>query len=189
MKIADLKPDTRNANRGTARGRQAVADSLRELGAGRSILVDRNGNVIAGNKTAAAALKSGIDADAIVVQTDGSRLVIVQRTDLDLLTDPRAKQLALADNRSSQLGIEWDADVLGEFSKELDLKPFFSTEELKELGVPGYDNPGPQCDPPPPEGRYKEQYGVIVICKGEADQQNVYEVLTGQGLECRVVVT
>jgi len=37
-----LKLDPHNANRGTDRGRRAVADSLAECGAGRSILVDRD---------------------------------------------------------------------------------------------------------------------------------------------------
>ena len=49
--LDDLLPDTSNANRGTARGRELLEHSLREYGAGRSILADRNGVVIAGNKT------------------------------------------------------------------------------------------------------------------------------------------
>ena len=34
-----------------------------------------------------------------VVRTDGDYLVAVQRDDLDLATDPRARALAIADNR------------------------------------------------------------------------------------------
>lgn len=42
----------------------------------------------------------------------------------------------------------------------------------------------------PPDGdRYKEQYGVIVICANEAEQARVYEQLRGLGFSCRVVVT
>lgn len=55
-----LKLDPHNANRGTDRGRRAVADSLAECGAGRSILVDRDGTVIAGNKTLEAAQALGL---------------------------------------------------------------------------------------------------------------------------------
>ena len=41
-----------------------------------------------------------------------------------------------------------------------------------------------------PEGpRYKEQYGVIIICVDEAEQERVYNVLTAEGYSCRVVVT
>ena len=48
--LADLTPDPRNANLGTERGLAMLERSLRETGAGRSILVDRAGRVIAGNK-------------------------------------------------------------------------------------------------------------------------------------------
>ena len=50
-KISDLTPDPQNANKGTERGRGMIEDSLRRLGAGRSILVDKHNRVIAGNKT------------------------------------------------------------------------------------------------------------------------------------------
>ena len=52
--ISELKQDTKNANKGTKRGHDAISQSLKTLGAGRSILIDKHGNVIAGNKTAAA---------------------------------------------------------------------------------------------------------------------------------------
>lgn len=44
-------------------------------------------------------------------------------------------------------------------------------------------------DGPMPEGRYSEQYGVIVICKDEAEQKSTYEALQESGYTCRVVVT
>src|SRR5688572_6108116 len=81
--LTDLTPDDRNANVGTARGRAMVEESLRRFGAGRSILVDRKGNIIAGNTTHEAAIDIGL-TDAVVVQTDGRKLVVVQRTDLDI---------------------------------------------------------------------------------------------------------
>lgn len=49
--VADLIPDSQNPNRGTPRGRAMLDRSLRTYGAGRSILTDRDGRVIAGNKT------------------------------------------------------------------------------------------------------------------------------------------
>ena len=41
----------------------------------------------------------------------------------------------------------------------------------------------------PGEGRYKEQYGVIIVCADEPEQQTIYERLTAEGYKCRVVVT
>ena len=36
--------------------------------------------------------------------------------------------------------------------------------------------------------KYKEQFGVIVVCDSEAHQQRVYKALTGDSYRCRVVV-
>ena len=54
--LSDLTPDTKNANKGTQRGRGLLEKSLRQHGAGRSVLVDRDGEIIAGNKTVEIAL-------------------------------------------------------------------------------------------------------------------------------------
>lgn len=36
---------------------------------------------------------------------------------------------------------------------------------------------------------YKEQYGVIVICRDEAEQKEIYDRLHSEGYECKVVTT
>jgi hypothetical protein len=115
-RLDDLTSDPQNANLGTARGREALAQSLREFGPGRAVLIDRHGNVIAGNKTVEEARRLNIPLQ--VVKTDGNVLVAVQREDLDLITDPRAKRLAIADNRVGQLDLEWDVDMLKRFHAE-----------------------------------------------------------------------
>jgi hypothetical protein len=103
-KIADLIPDDRNANAGTERGQQLIENSLRNYGAGRSILIDKNNRIIAGNKATENAGQVGLD-DVIVVETDGTRLVAVKRTDLDLKRDKAARELAIADNRTSEIDL------------------------------------------------------------------------------------
>ena len=103
MKASELQQDTKNFNKGTKRGKAMVADSLAEYGAGRSVLVDRDNRIVCGNKTCEAAG----DMPIRVVETDGTELVVVKRTDLSL-DDKAARELALADNRSAQLGLEWD---------------------------------------------------------------------------------
>ena len=120
-KLSEFKQDPHNLNKGTDSGNRILSKSIQELGLGRSILVDKNGFIIAGNKTAQAALNEGVN-DAIVVPTSGDKVVVVQRTDLDLSTDPRAKQLAIADNRVAELNLEWDADALAELATEIDLE-------------------------------------------------------------------
>lgn len=96
--ISDLTPDPRNVNLGTEQGAKVIEESLSAYGAGRSILADRNGVVIAGNKTLQNAPKAGIEKIR-VVPTNGDELVVVQRLDLDLEHDAKARGLAIVDNR------------------------------------------------------------------------------------------
>lgn len=135
-KISDLVQDKYNANKGTERGLRALDESLRELGAGRSILIDRENRIIAGNKTAERAADIGLD-DVIVVETDGTKLVAVKRTDLDLENgDGRARKLAYADNRIGELDLEWNAEIVAaDVADGLDLSSLWSAGELLAFGV------------------------------------------------------
>jgi hypothetical protein len=50
--------------------------------------------------------------------------------------------------------------------------------------------PLPPGAPGRPKGfRYREQYGVIVVCRDEPHQRAVYEALRAAGHACRVVTT
>ena len=131
-RLTDLTTDPKNANRGTDRGRDALARSLREYGAGRAVLIDRHGRIIAGNKTVEQAKRLNIPLR--VVKTDGQHLIAVQREDLDLATDPRARGLAIADNRVGELDLEWDVDMLKQLRADgLDLSAFWTDEEFAML--------------------------------------------------------
>ena len=110
--IADLTPDGDNFNKHTEFGQKLLEDSLRKFGAGRSVLVDRNGNIIAGNSTTETAASIGME-DVEVVKTDGKKLVVVQRTDLDL-DSPEGRELALADNMTALKGIDMDLNKVRE---------------------------------------------------------------------------
>lgn len=141
-KLSDLKPDRHNANRGTQHGRAYVEESIRQHGLGRSILVDREGNIIAGNKTHEAAGGLGFE-DAIVVPTDGRQLVVVQRTDVDL-DSPEGAALAIADNRAAELGLDWDPDELAHLADTFDLD--LDGLDLGHIELPDVDE-APEGDP------------------------------------------
>jgi DNA modification methylase len=131
-RLIDLTTDPHNANRGTERGREALARSLRDYGPGRAVLIDRHGRIIAGNKTVEQAKRLNIPLR--VVKTDGHHLVAVQRADLDLATDPRAKALAIADNRVGEIDLEWDVDMLKQLQADgLNLSAFWTDAEFATL--------------------------------------------------------
>ena len=96
------------------------------------MLVDRDGHIIAGNKTVEQA--RSLNLPIAVVQTQGETLVVVQRTDLDLAADDRARQLAIADNRIAELDLDWDPEQLrAELERGLDLTTLWTLDELEHL--------------------------------------------------------
>ena len=130
--LATLDGDPHNANRGTARGRQALGQSIKDYGFGRSIVLDKKGRVIAGNKALEVAIATGA-REVLIIPTDGKSLVAVQRTDLDLEHDTRAQELAIADNRTAELDLNWDPATLESLSRDIDLGKFWTPEELEGL--------------------------------------------------------
>lgn len=106
MKIQELVQDDRNFNRGTEKGQVLMNRSFENFGAARSVLIDKNNRIIAGNKSAKTAEAHGIE-DVVVVETTGDELVAVKRVDLDL--DSReGRELALADNMTSKVNMALD---------------------------------------------------------------------------------
>ena len=49
MTYPELKPDSKNARKRSNRANDTLEHSLRELGPGGSIVIDRRGNIMAGN--------------------------------------------------------------------------------------------------------------------------------------------
>jgi hypothetical protein len=130
----ELGQDPENANLGTERGNALVGKSMDLYGPGRSILLDRNNVAIAGNKTLQAAVERGIPVT--VVESRGETLVAVKRLDL-ILDDPEgmARGLALADNRTSEVNLDWDFDALQKMADDGVAQEFFFDNELEAMAV------------------------------------------------------
>lgn len=113
IKVKDLIPDDANFNTGTEFGNSLIDKSLSKFGAGRSILIDKNNRIIAGNKTIENAVANGFD-DIVIVETTGEQIVAVKRTDIDLNTK-RGREMALADNATAKANISWEHSVISEW--------------------------------------------------------------------------
>lgn len=132
LHISDLKHDPRNARAHNPRNVGMIEESLRKAGAGRSLLATRDGTIIAGNATMEALAAIGME-NVIVVDSDGTRPVVVRRVDLDP-DDPRAVHLAIADNRAAELA-DWDPAMLNQIALEFPdaIDAQFFKEELDDL--------------------------------------------------------
>ena len=106
---ADLIQDENNYRKHSDTNKARIKKSIDEAGLGRSVVIDADGVLVAGN-----GVQSVIDKDTPVrvVETDGTELVVVKRTDLHT-GDPRRKTLALADNATAD-DVEWDFDAIAE---------------------------------------------------------------------------
>jgi DNA modification methylase len=145
--VKDLKSDHKNARRRTDRSASLIAESLKRFGAARSIVIDEDGRILAGNGTVEGAKKAGIDKLRII-EAEGDELIAVRRAGL---TEDQKVGLALADNRSSDLS-EWDNEMLRQLSEEHDLTPWFEDDELlAEVLEPEEGKTDPDDVPETPE--------------------------------------
>jgi hypothetical protein len=154
MQLEDLKQDLVNARKHNPRNVNMIVDSIQELGCGRSILIDENGTIIAGNATYEALVEAGI-TKVRVVEGAGDEIVAVQRMDLTKLEKSR---LALYDNRTSELA-GWDTGVLDALAVIDNL--FDNIFSDKELAILLGDDYGPAVE----EKSDTELSGVaVVVC-------------------------
>ena len=117
-----IKIDSKNYRLHNDKSKELVKKSLKELGAGRSIIIDSEGNIIGGNCTYEQAKKLNIPIE--IIKSDGSKLYAIQRTDLKT-NDEKRKKLAILDNSTTD-NSDFDFQALQED---------FNLEELSDLGV------------------------------------------------------
>ena len=126
--MTNIKFDALNYRTHDEKNLKLIKKSLKELGAGRSIVIDAEGEIIAGNATYKQAQELGLPIK--VIESDGKSLIVVKRTDLKT-QDKKRKKLALADNSTSDK-VEWDFDhIAADF--DLSELPDFGIEALPDM--------------------------------------------------------
>ena len=114
--MSDIKFDPKNYRIHTDSNKRIIRKSLEDCGAGRSVLVDKENVLIAGNGVYEQAQELGLKVR--IVESDGKELIVVKRNDLSSADDKR-KLLALADNHASDTSM-FDIDmILEDFTEEV----------------------------------------------------------------------
>ena len=163
-----LKPYENNP-RNNAAAVDKVAESIKQFGFKVPLVVDKENVIVAGHTRYFAAQKLGFDRLPCVVADD--------------LTDEQIKAYRLADNKVAEFA-EWDFSKL---EAELEALAAF---DMSDFGFEIKDEEESEDDfVTEPDFNYNEQYGVIVICENEKDQEETYEALFNQGYNCKVVAT
>lgn len=135
--MTNIKFDQRNYRKHNDKNKNLINKSLKECGAGRSIVIDNEGEIIAGNGIYEQAQKLGIKTK--IIETDGSELVVVKRTDL-ATDDEKRKQLAVMDNSTSDssefdielLSEDFEVDTLNDWGIELEIENLNSQEVVED---------------------------------------------------------
>lgn len=170
--ISQLVFDPSNARLHDNKNLDAIKGSLTKFGQMTPIVIDGKDVVLKGNGTLAAA------------KALGWKNIFCVRSDLDTV---QKAAYAIADNRSGELA-KWDNDVLAKTLLALRGEDF----ELEAIGFDDLDMRKILGEAPPREDgdeeeKYKSMFEVVIECMDEAEQQEVYEHLTGEGLKCRIL--
>ena len=91
--IRDLVPDPQNRRTHTPRNLGMIVDALHHVGAARSIVIDEDDVVLAGNGVIEAAAEAGITT-VRVIEANGHEIIAVRRRNLSAA---QKRQLALYD--------------------------------------------------------------------------------------------
>ena len=172
--VDGLEPYARNARMHSDQQVADIAASIGRFGFNNPVLVDGGGGIIAGHGRVLAAKRLGMERVPVV--------------ELIHLNEDERRAYILADNKLAEKA-GWDQDLLrlelGELRDlDFDLAGFgFSDKELSKL-LPGEPDPEPQAGA---EKEDNDQFGVIVICRDETHQEEVFNELAGAGHQCKVV--
>lgn len=182
--IKDLVADPQNRRSHNPRNIGMVVDALQQVGAARSIVIDEENVILAGNGVIEAAGEAGITR-LRVVEADGQEIIAVRRTGL---TAAQKRHLAIADNRGAELAT-WNVEQLAaDLANGEDLSEFFFDEELKTLLADGVAVKAGLTDPDevPAERATDIVLGDLfelgrhrLICGDSTNPQTVDKVLAG----------
>lgn len=173
----DLITEYENNPRNNDKAVDKVAESIREFGFKVPVIIDKDNVIVTGHTRVKAARKLGLETVPCIVADD--------------LTPEQIKAFRLADNKVAELAT-WNEDKL--YAELLELQTLdFNIEsfgfEIKEPEIESEEFEEDEEINTESNFNYKEQYGVIVMCKDEAEQEEVYNNLIEQGYECKVVAT
>ena len=174
--VTSLIPNPRNPHQHGEKQIALLAKIIRHQGWRAPITVSRrSGFIVAGHGRLAAAKLLGLETAPVDHQ--------------DFASEADEYAHLIADNRIAELA-DTDDELLEQLLAEL------NAGEL-DMDLTGFDKAALDkvisdlntAAPEVPQFNYSQQFGVIVICEDEAQQERIYGKLSGEGYNCKVVVT
>lgn len=140
--MSELKFDPKNYRIHGDKNKRLIQKSLVDCGAGRSILIDKEDCIIAGNGVYEQAQELGLKVR--IIESDGTELIAIKRTDLKT-EDARRKALALADNYTSDTSV-FDVEAILEDFTEEDIDAWEFSIETGDVFIQGSNDPNKEFE-------------------------------------------
>ena len=133
-KLSDFQTQKRNLNKHRPRAMGMLDNIISKEGWIGAITVANDGETFAGSaRLETAQERFGDESEPIVFDIDGTRPVILRRTDIPTADDPRAIRLGISDNRISELNYDPDIELLSAIADEIDISDMYFEDELAAL--------------------------------------------------------
>ncbi len=181
--IDAVVPNPRNPNHHPDRQLELLAKIIRTQGWRNPIVISkRSGFITKGHGRLEAAKLLGLTR----VPVDYQEYACEASEWADMVADNRIAELAEADDDALR-------DIIAELDGQIDLDlTGFTGNDLAQLMNPAEEEPPPGTGDEADLGdttdiNAENQYGVIVMCADEADQEKTYNALIEQGYKCKVV--
>lgn len=131
--IESFRPQGVNSNKHSIRGMSALEASMRKHGYIAPMTAAASGEIIDGSarlETVANIFDEGV----LVVEYDGTRPIIMVRSDIATADTPEAREISIAANRIAETNLTWDAEVLlADMQSGIDLNHLFDKAEIDAL--------------------------------------------------------
>jgi site-specific DNA-methyltransferase (adenine-specific) len=162
-KVDDLKLNPKNPRKNDD-AVSVVAKSIEKYGFKNPLIIDENNIVWCGNTRLKASRTLGLEEVPCIVASD--------------LTEEQIRELALIDNKSSEIA-EWDFDLLGDELAELNMTYF-------DLDWNLVDNEIKEIERKDLSETIKSQFELIVNCEDEQILEQLYNEMIERGYECKI---
>lgn len=176
--LAALIPYARNARTHTPEQIEQLCNSIREWGWTIPVLIDPEGEIIAGHARVQAAAKLGFSEVPCMTAhgwSDAQKRAYVL-ADNQLALNAGWDEALLAEELAELQNLDFDLDALGFDPEALDT---YLNQPATESGASGNEDQGID---------YSEHFAVLVECRDEAHQARVFNDLKSQGHTCKVLV-
>lgn len=165
-KVGDLVPFEFNPRTITDAKREQLVKYLEKFNLVEIPAINKDNTIISGDKRVKVLRLVGREDELIDVRVPNRALTMKEVKEYNLISNTHSG--------------DWDMDMLQLEFSELNLEEFGLAPLVIPEIVGNFDDPGIPA---------KSQYGVIVMCADDKDQEKVFSELTERGYKCKIVVT